>query len=236
MLGEKKSIRALQYLEQDVVLNIGMIEPINRGTADFLYAEKDGVLLLEKKSGAYMMSVDEPDLAERLVAEIIDAKLFVTYQQFCLPIIKNSFGLSPQFKCLQAAYLNKTLLQTDVSIKIYMLNSAHIQEVLEHYHTMDDPDYIKKLIGNGQIYGTFVDGSLAGFIGIHLEGSIGMLEVLPEFRRRGIGYALESYIVNMMVEKGWTPFCEVFDSNLNSINMQKKLGFELSNQYLYWFF
>jgi GNAT superfamily N-acetyltransferase len=236
VLGKTISKRALQYLEQDVVLNIGMIEPINRGTAELIYAEKDGVLLLEKKSGAYMMSVDEPDLAERLVAGIIDAKLFVVYQEFCLPIINNSFGLVPQFQCLQAAYLNKTLIPPDVSIKICMLNGAHFQEVLKHYHTIDDPDYIMKLIDNGQIYGAFVNGRLAGFIGIHLEGSIGMLEVLPDFRRRGIGYALESYIVNMMIKKGWTPFCEVFENNFSSINLQKKLGFELSNQYIYWFF
>ncbi len=42
MLGEKKRKLALQYLQQDVVFNVGMIEPINRGTADILYAEKDG--------------------------------------------------------------------------------------------------------------------------------------------------------------------------------------------------
>lgn len=236
MSGERKSKLAIQYLEQDVVLNIGMIEPINRETAELIYAEKDGVLLLEKKSGAYMMSVDEPGLAEKLVAGIRDAKLFAAHQQFCLPIIESSFGLSPQFRCRPAAYFNKTLLPTDVSIKIDILNSRHVQEVLEHYHTMDDADYIRSLIDIGQIYGTFVDGRLAGFIGIHLEGSIGMLEVMPEFRRRGIGHALESYIVNMMLEKGWTPFCEVFENNLTSINLQKKLGFAISDQCLYWFF
>ena len=49
MSDEKKRIRALQYLEQDLILNIGMIEPIKRRTAELLYAEKDGVLLLEEK-------------------------------------------------------------------------------------------------------------------------------------------------------------------------------------------
>ena len=40
--------------------------------------------------------------------------------------------------------------------------------------------------------GAFLDGVLAGLIGIHEEGSIGMLEVLPAYRRRGLGYALEA--------------------------------------------
>ncbi|MFQ7452543.1 MAG: GNAT family N-acetyltransferase [Flavonifractor plautii] len=35
--------------------------------------------------------------------------------------------------------------------------------------------------------GAFVDGTLAGFAGFHGEGSIGLLEVLPAYRRRGLG-------------------------------------------------
>ena len=236
MSDEKKWIRALQYLEQDLILNIGMIEPIKRRTAELFYAEKDGVLLLEEKSGAYMLSVDEPELAEKLVAEIQEAKLFTAHQQFSLPMIESRFGLPLQFKCLPAAYLNKDLLQTDERVKIDLLDGSHIQVVLDHYHTMDDSDYITKLIDQGQVYGAFVDGSLAGFIGIHLEGSIGILEVLPEFQRLGIGSELERRIVNMMLEKGWIPFCEVFEDNLTSISLQKKLGFTISDRCLYWFF
>lgn len=236
MLYGSDERRALQYLERELLLNIGMIEPIKRGTADLIYAEKEGVFLKEKKSGAYMISVNEPELAERLIAGITNGKIFVAHQQFCSQIIEKRYGLKNQFKCLQAAYLNKTLLPSDASLKIYILDNTHTQEVLEHYCTMDDPDYIKNLIDDRQIYGAFVNGKLAGFIGIHPEGSIGMLEVLPEFRRQGIGYTLECYIVNMMIQKGWTPFCQILENNLNSMALQRKLGLELSNQYLYWLF
>ncbi|QHI73541.1 GNAT family N-acetyltransferase [Aminipila terrae] len=236
MLGELHKSQALQYLEQELLLNMGMIEPIHRDTADILYAQKDGVLLFEKKSGAYMISVDCPDLAQKLIKSITDAKLFAVHQSFCLPIIQSKFVFKNQFKCSQAVYLNKTLIPSDGKIKIYKLNHTHIPVILDNYHAMDDPDYITRLIESEQIYGTFVMGNLAGFIGMHPEGSIGMLEVLPDFRRQGIGYALESYMVNLMMKKGWIPFCQVFENNTNSIALQKKLGFELSNQYLYWLF
>lgn len=236
MSETEKTKLALQYLERDRVFHIGMIEPVRRGTAELLYAENDGVFLLEKKSDAYMISVDGPDLAERLIAGIRDAKVFAVHQDFCIPLIEKRFGLPLQFQCFPAAYLKKDLLPLHDGIKIETLNDSHFSMVVEHYHTMDDPDYIRKLIDQEQLFGAFVNGGFAGFIGIHLEGSIGMLEVLPEFRRQGLGTALESYLVNLMVTKGWTPFCEVFADNINSMNMQRKLGFELSERYLSWFF
>ena len=39
-------------------------------------------------------------------------------------------------------------------------------------------------------FGAFVDGQLAGFVGEHSEGSMGMLEIFPAYRRRGLGYSL----------------------------------------------
>ncbi len=50
--------KAIAYLMKDILLNVGMIEPIRRNTATILYADTDGVLLKEQKSDAYMISVD----------------------------------------------------------------------------------------------------------------------------------------------------------------------------------
>ena len=43
-------------------------------------------------------------------------------------------------------------------------------------------DYVAERLAAGAMTGAFLDGVLAGFIGIHEEGSIGMLEVLPAYR------------------------------------------------------
>ncbi|MFQ9917932.1 MAG: GNAT family N-acetyltransferase [Flavonifractor plautii] len=50
--------------------------------------------------------------------------------------------------------------------------------------------------------GAFVDGTLAGFAGFHGEGSIGLLEVLPAYRRRGLGEALLRGAVRLALERG----------------------------------
>ena len=60
--------------------------------------------------------------------------------------------------------------------------------VCEHYSKSDigGLEHIRQAIGAGML-GAFVDGTLAGFAGFHGEGSIGLLEVLPAYRRRGLG-------------------------------------------------
>ena len=82
----------------------------------------------------------------------------------------------------------------------------------------------------------FVDGVLAGFAGFHDEGSIGLLEVLPEYRRRGLGEALLCAAVRLALERGQYAFGQVFTDNRPSLALQRKVGMTVSEDILYWLF
>ena len=60
---------------------------------------------------------------------------------------------------------------------------------------------LEERLRSGMMYGAFADGKLAGFIGMHAEGSMGILEVFEEFRRQGIAEALERHLINRILEK-----------------------------------
>ena len=94
---------------------------------------------------------------------------------------------------------------------------------------------IRQAIGAGML-GAFVDGTLAGFAGFHGEGSIGLLEVLPAYRRRGLGEALLRGAVRLALERGQYAFGQVLIDNAPSLALQKKVGMTLSEQPLYWLF
>ena len=84
--------------------------------------------------------------------------------------------------------------------------------------------------------GAFVAGEPAGFIATHIEGSMGMLEVLPQYRRRGIGEALLLAMTAFCLEQGKYPYGQVFTDNGPSLALQRKVGMTLSEELLFWLF
>ena len=68
------------------------------------------------------------------------------------------------------------------------------------------------------------DYHLAGFAGVHQEGALGMLEVVPAFRRRGLAEALEAAVIARVLEAGGFPYCHVRLGNTASESLQEKLG------------
>ena len=105
---------------------------------------------------------------------------------------------------------------------------------MAHYSMTDDWAYMEERLQSGELFGAFVDGRLAGFAGVHAEGSLGMLEVYVEDRRKGIGRALESFLVNRHLSMGYTPYGNVVEGNGVSLALQGKLGLCVSKQLLYW--
>ncbi|MBR6008742.1 MAG: GNAT family N-acetyltransferase, partial [Clostridia bacterium] len=77
-------------------------------------------------------------------------------------------------------------------------------------------------------------GRLVGFIGEHLEGSMGILYVFPEYRRRGFGAALQARLMARTIKQGYIPFGQVEKTNTASLLMQKKLGMTQSDRLIVW--
>ena len=61
-----------------------------------------------------------------------------------------------------------------------------------------------------------------------------MLEVLEVYRGRGIGKALEVYLMNKALEMGWIPYGQVVVGNEASAKLQESLGVHLSKTPVVW--
>lgn len=138
-------------------------------------------------------------------------------------------------KCYELVYLKEEKYPLALgNIEVRKLSMEWVDTVTEIYPLADDPEEIRILIEDGVMHGAFVDGELAGFIGMHTEGCMGLLEVMPEFRRRGIGELLEGYMINYNLEQGFLPFCRVFADNEASLKLQNKLGMTVADDYIWW--
>ena len=63
-----------------------------------------------------------------------------------------------------------------------------------------------------------------------------MLEVLPKFRRLGIGSALEIALHNLALSRGWTPYGQIYTTNDASRKLQDSLGMVVSDGAIYWMY
>ncbi|WP_407717634.1 GNAT family N-acetyltransferase [Floccifex porci] len=76
----------------------------------------------------------------------------------------------------------------------------------------------------------YKDNIPVGFIGLHLEGSMGLLYILKEYRGNGYGIELEMFLVNRLLFENKIPFGQLETENNHSIFLQKKLGFTFSTE------
>ena len=113
------------------------------------------------------------------------------------------------------------------------LTAADLPAVQAHYRAVSDPAYLKERLEAG-MFGVTIEGVLAGFIGTHTERSMGMLEVFSPYRRMGLAYALEAYLIARLMEQGRMAFCQVVTDNLPSLRLQQKLGLAAGNQPVTW--
>lgn len=228
--------QALAYLGRDPLFYMDMLEPLRRGTAELLYAEEDGVLLCES-GGIHMMSAAGPAAAERCFALLSRCAMLVGHELWYKAEAARRFGLHEEQICSQAAWLAPDPpAAAPFGGELRLLGEEMAQWVYDHYsHPFGGVAYMQGALRRGML-GAFVDGACAGFAGFHEEGSIGMLEVLPVYRRRGVGEALLRGAVRLALERGQYAFGQVFTDNQASLALQRKVGMSVSRERLFWLF
>ena len=230
----------LAYLEQDKTIRIDMIEAIRRGTAAVKYAETDAVLL-KTDSGFYLLVGDTVEACERALDAADDTfYAFVAHNEASREAVQKRYPqLNHCSPCWQA-YCPKTdpIPVPDVcEIKPFPLDQVPF--LVSVYDPGADPKDYEECVESGDVLAAYRDGKIAGFIGFHEDGSGGMLEVLPEFRRLGIGSALEIALHNLALSRGWTPYGQIRVGNEASRRLQESLGMIVSDpagSILYWIY
>lgn len=166
------------------------------------------------------------------------------HQRELVPFMEKYFHLKTDMECLQGAYTRREKLPVrglygpdgrgENGFSIRTLTEEFIPFVAEHYSEIGTSEYVSERIRHGAVYGAFYDEKIVGFIANHEEGSIGMLYVLPEYRKRHVAMALETYCMNLAVERGEIPYGQVVLGNEASIRLQEKMGICFAKETIVW--
>lgn len=225
-------------LMKKYLLNVNIIECIKRGTANILFESMDSIVIWDRKAEMYLISAESLESAKKAIEFIPkDAELILAHQEFYCDLISKKCGFTEVIPTYHSVWTKKEHIEVpkfDGEIKT--LTIEYLDEVRKHYTMFDiiGEDTIREALEEGNIMGAFIDNKLCGFIGEHLEGSIGMLEVFKEYRRKGIAGILEATAINKALDEGRVPFGEVRIENKASIKLQEKMGLDISKEILYW--
>ena len=228
---------AYDYLNRDRLRHIDMLQSLDRGIADVLYAEDDGVLLYNRPGWVYMLSAATDAAFEKICALIKEPFLVETHQIKYMPAIRERYGLVGDMVCWQVAYLGKTppAFPAPAGFEIRRLTADYASFVRTHYEQEHEESYLRERIEAG-MFGAFKNGEPVGFIGTHAEGSMGILQILDEYQHQGLGIALEAAMIGLELEKGHIPYGQLFTDNARSHSLQEKLGMTFADGQIAWLY
>lgn len=228
--------QALLFLNRQPLLRVQALESIKRGSARMVGQHTDGLLIYERRGQLHFLCADTEEAVRTLLpllppgTDVLINDL-VTMDEY----IMAQLGFTGRTLCTNVVYLKRepVPIQTDISLRPLPLSAAGL--VSAHYH-LHGPEEIKDFINRGLLLGGYLGDTLAGFIGWHEEGDMGMLHVFEAHRRKGYAFAMEALQINLMLARGELPRGQVIAGNEASMALQMKLGFTLADKPVSWLF
>lgn len=216
---------AVRFLERDHMWHVDMLEALRRDRGQVVYFEGDTVLVQRRETpGFYLLTAGSPEAAEAAFQGRPAPRLVTARGPGVPEMLRDRFGLQLSDPCCNAAYLKGEKLSWDCpGLIIRPYRVEELPAFLAHYDIEDEAE-ARAHIEKGELFAGEYEGELAGFIGLHDDGSMGLLEVFPEYRKLGIGRALEIFLIDFCLDRGWIPYGQVFFDNEKSFSLQSHLG------------
>ena len=216
---------------------IHMMETLSRGLGEILYAEGKNVLIYLPEIGNAMLNAEDEEHLEKmlpLIPKAVSGHSIVTVTDRWNERVSEILGYHGSMLCSQACYTRGEPLPVRHK-DIRQLTVEEVPYVAEHYH-LGDEIYVRERITAGDVFGIYIEGKLCGFIGCHNDGSMGMLYVEDAYRRQGLAASLEGYLINKQREQGMIPYAHIVNGNEASIQLQERLGLNLSDPAIWWLY
>jgi len=219
------------YLD-DPVFYADMIDAIGRGAT--VLADSPTGVMLRTPCRSILITADDAATTEAMLDQVDHpVTRAIAHDDHCVPVVKRRLGLQRATQCYGSVYPGTDITPVTVpGARVAPLGPEWAPFVADNYPL--DPPYAFDRVEAGAMLGAFVGDTLAGFIGRHTVGSMGLLVILPEFRRHGLATVLVTHLIHDVLATGRVPYGHTVPDNAASLRLQHKLGFTISKRTLYW--
>jgi len=200
-----------------------------------LYDEADGILIYDLNNEIYFADSKSEPAAQQTVRLLNRQNDTVVHGEILLPYMEaQGYHISAPYQYLVCMETIPYAI-TENAYTIQKADQASLSFICANYSNTNlaTAEYIGSRIQEGMLI--VCDHKKAvGFIGTHNSGSIGILEVLEAYRRKGIGELLTKTMLNERIKTGMLAFAEVYPDNEKSLSLANKLHLQRSQGMIYW--
>ncbi len=219
---------AIEILKKNEIANLSLIGFIENAYASEVQIEGSSVMAkgFSDQIWVYFSAGNEDELKELLRHLKKNDKHFGALSDETRDIILKNNKPDWQLTALQLHLPGEIKLKKrrygvqklSVSDAGYIINESKYKDILS-------VPYLEDRITKSFSAGIFQKGRLAAWGLTHDEGAIGSLNVLKEFRGKGLGSAVVASLVEQIRSAGKIPFAQVEERNIPALKLCKKLGF-----------
>jgi hypothetical protein len=211
---------------KDTITYANIIQYLRMPHKILLSTEKAFILLLTKH---YIYVADCIDSeCENIINELkkYDIKIIVTLSDKLFELLKIKFKCSDI--CSQAVYCGEKLVNNN----LMLLKKEDLEYVKKTYRDGAEEKEIEETFKNNNLLGYYENNELIGFIGRHVDYSIGMLFVKEKFRKKGYGSIILK--TAFLFWENQVPFSHIIIGNIASENLHKKIQCKFGKKKVYW--
>lgn len=221
---------------------IHLMELFSRGRAYIVCQQGQNVLVNVENTQIYALYAKDPETAGQLMDSFRADKLpgegavvLAVCEENVRDLAVREYGLTVRKTCYQACYTRREPLR----VKHHNIRPLGVKDLayVTECCPLCDRIYLNRRLLAGAVYGVYMEHDEripAGFIGLHEDGSMGMLYVNEIYRHQGLAVSLESWLINQLIRQGEIPYCQIEEGNLSALELQEKIGLYMCNEAMWW--
>lgn len=237
-MAEEEKKDPISFLKEDEIKNINMLNFMEGYPVRSIERIGDSVLMRGESDcvWVYISSPNQRDLEGVLPRLTENDRTFAAIEEWMLPALTGGRKLSWELAMTRLVLPKDVAFSKKPSHHIVPLSPQDADYIFEHsiYQNVTRPEFIRGRIQGGPSGGVYESGKLAAWLMTQDDGSIGLLHVLEQHRRKGYAYDLTVYLVERIRAAERIPFLHIEDTNAGSMNLALKLGFRKDRR-LRWF-
>lgn len=227
---------ALRLLGKDKIRNCNIINFMEQYPIERIEIMGKSVLVkgISDEIWNYISS-ENRDEFEKLIEKYQDTDVhFAVIEDWMLPYLTRSRRVVWKLTSIKLVFTHDVLLPAN-KYNVAELKPEEAEYIYNHYgyQKYTSVEYIANRIQKGNALGIYEDSKLVAWIATHDDGAMGLLHVLPEYRKKGYGYELIVALTTRLCEQGKLPFVHIEEDNEKSMNLALKVGF-VKDRRIHW--